>query len=214
MALKRESTREQITQIILERILDGTYRPGERLIELQIAGELNTSQAPVREAFRYLEALRVVETEPYKGTRVRSITEQELEDSSQVRAVLEELGAQLAAPRPLADKGQLKQLEQEADAFMKAAQCKDVPGYSRHDIEFHRLIIEASGNQLLSSIWESVVLESRFRLTLKKIGEEQLCEFGEAHLPVLEAIKKGDGQAAGKLLKELICKYHFLKASK
>jgi DNA-binding GntR family transcriptional regulator len=105
--LKRSSAREHITQILLDRILDGTYKPGERLIELQIASELSTSQAPVREAFRYLEAMRVVETETYKGTRVRSISARELEESSQVRAALEELGARLAAPH---FKGNVEQL--------------------------------------------------------------------------------------------------------
>lgn len=212
MALNRESTREQITQLILERILDGTYKPGERLIELHIAGEFNTSQAPVREALRYLEALRVVESEPYKGTRVRLISDKELEDSSQVRAVLEELGAQLAAEKLQGNAGSLARLEAEAQTFMQAAHAKDVPLYSQHDIEFHRLIMEASENQVLIAIWESVVLESRFRLTLKKIGAEQLCQFGAAHLPVLEAIKRGDGKAAGKLLKSLICKYHFMRS--
>ena len=62
MTFKRASTREQITQYLLERILDGTYKPGERLIELNIASELKTSQAPVRESLRYLEAMRVVVT--------------------------------------------------------------------------------------------------------------------------------------------------------
>lgn len=206
--LKRSSAREHITQILLDRIIDGTYKPGERLIELQIANELSTSQAPVREAFRYLEAMRVVETETYKGTRVRSISARELEESSQVRAALEELGAQLAAPH---FKGNVEQLENEAALFMKAADEKDVKNYSKHDIEFHRIIIAGSQNALLLSIWESVVLESRFRLTLKSIGEDQLCHFGQAHLPVIDALRNGDGKAAGKLLRNLICKFHFLK---
>jgi DNA-binding GntR family transcriptional regulator len=195
-------------QILLERILDGTYEPGHRLIELQIAKELNTSQAPVREAFRYLEAMKVVETETYKGTRVRSISAKELEESSQVRASLEELGGQLAAANIDA---QLSALQQEADQFMEAARNKDVASFSQHDIEFHRLIMAASQNALLLSIWESVVLESRFRMTLKTIGENQLTEFGQAHLPVLDALKNGNGKEAGKLLKNLICKYHFMK---
>ncbi len=195
-------------QHLLERILDGTYKPGERLIELQIASELSTSQAPVREAFRYLEALRVVETETYKGTRVRSISARELEESSQVRAALEELGAQLAAAH---FKDNVADLERESVLFMKAAEEKDVKSYSTHDIEFHRLIMTGSKNSLLLSIWESVVLESRFRLTLKKIGEDQLCEFGHAHLPVIDALRKGDGKGAGKILKNLICKFHFVK---
>lgn len=207
MAFKRTSAREHIKQLLLERILDGTYKPGERLIELHIANELQTSQAPVREAFRYLEALRVVETETYKGTRVREIGEKEMEESSQIRAVLEELAGQLAGPFL---KDNVGALEKEAESFMEAAKVKDFVAYSRHDIEFHRLIVLASNNDLLLTIWESVVLESRFRLTLNKIGEGQLSHFGEEHLPVIDALRKGDGKQAGKLLKNLICKFHFL----
>jgi len=207
MTFSRSSAREQIKQILLDRILSGHYKPGERLIELQIANEFKTSQSPVREAFRYLEALRVVETETYKGTRVRAITPKELEESSQVRAILEELAGQLAAPNL---KNNVKRLEQEAEQFLLAAKDKDESAYTLHDIEFHRIIMEASNNHLLLSIWESVVLESRFRLTVKSIGENKLCEFADAHLPVLEALRLGDGKAAGKLLKNLICKFHFM----
>ena len=205
---KRASAREHIVQLLLERILDGTYKPGERLIELQIANELKTSQSPVREAFRYLEALKVVETETYKGTRVRCISPREMEESSQVRASLEELGAQLAAVHM---KNNVEALEKQADLFMQAAAARDVKTYSKHDIEFHRIIIESSQNSLLLSIWESVVLESRFRLTLKSIGEDQLVEFGTAHLPVIASLRKGKGKESGELLKNLICKFHFLK---
>jgi DNA-binding GntR family transcriptional regulator len=205
---KRSSTREQIVQLLLDRILDGTYKPGDRLIELQIANELKTSQSPVREAFRYLEALRVVETETYKGTRVRSISPRELEESSQVRVALEELGAQLAAPHL---KDNVEKLEAEAAIFMKAAQEKDAKNYALHDIEFHRIIMQSAQNSLLLSIWESVVLESRFRITVKTVGEEKLCDFGNAHLPVIDALRKGDGKLAGKLLRDLIFKFHFLK---
>lgn len=193
----------------MDRILDGTYKPGDRLIELQIANELNTSQSPVREALRTLEAMRVVETETYKGTRVRSISQKELEESSMVRAALEDLGAQLAAPH---FKDNVATLEAESELFLKAASEKDVKNYSHHDIQFHRLIMVGSQNSLLISIWESVVLESRFRLTLKSIGEDQLCDFGNAHLPVIDALRKGDGADAGRLLKELIHKFHFLKS--
>lgn len=207
MAIKRAAARDQIKDLLLERILDGTYKPGDRLIELQIAEELNTSQAPVREAFRYLEAMKVLVTEPYKGTRVRSISDRELRESSQVRAALEQLAAELAAPR---FKGKVKELEQEAREFMAAAKKKDFATYSEHDMAFHRIIIDASGNEVLKTVWESVVLESRFRKTLTKIGEGMLVEFGNAHLPVIDRLKDGDGKGAGKTLKGLICKYHGL----
>ncbi len=205
MPIKRAAARDQIKDLLLERILNGTYKPGTRLIELQIADELNTSQAPFREALRYLEAMRVVETEPYKGTRVRLISDRELEETSQVRAALEQLGAQLAAAH---FKGDVAELEAEARKFMAAAKKKDFATYSAHDIEFHRMIIKASGNEVLLSMWESIVLESRFRKTLSKIGEANLVHFGTEHLPVIDRLKEGDGKGAGRLLKNLICKFH------
>lgn len=129
------------------------------------------------------------------------------EDSSQVRAVMEELAGQLAA---LHLKGDTTALEREAELFMDAARRKDVAAYSKHDIAFHRLILEASGNEILLQVWDAVVLEGRFRRTLSKIGEEQLVEFGTAHLGVIDSLKCGDGAGAGIFLKNLICKYHGL----
>lgn len=140
---------------------------------------------------------------------MRSISPRELEESSQVRVALEELGAQLAAPH---FKDNVAELEAEAALFMKAAEEKDAKSYALHDIEFHRIIMTGSKNSLLLSIWESVVLESRFRLTVKRVGEDQLCDFGHAHLPVIDALRQGDGQAAAKLLKDLIHKFHFLQS--
>lgn len=189
----------------MERILDGTYAAGDRLVELQIASELETSQGPVREALRDLEGLGVVESAPYKGTRVRALTDREVDEASQIRSVLEELAAQLAAPKL---KDNVEELEKEANAFLKAAKAKDIKKYSEHDIAFHKLILEASGNQMLNSIWTSVVLEARFRVTVVRIGEDELENFAKAHLPILEALREGDGKAAGRLVKKLICTFH------
>ena len=60
MSLTRTVLREQIRELLLERILKGELQPGDRLVELQIAQELGTSQAPVREAFRELQSLGFV----------------------------------------------------------------------------------------------------------------------------------------------------------
>src|SRR4051812_25814321 len=97
MSVRRDCMREQIRRELLKRILNGTYKPGDRLIELQVAREFNTSQAPVREALRELEALRLVETQTYRGTRVREISRKEWQESAWVRALLEEAAAQQAA---------------------------------------------------------------------------------------------------------------------
>src|ERR1700761_6732584 len=97
-ALHHESMAERVKHELLRKIMNGELPPGARLVELQIARELNTSQGPVREALCELEAMDLVTTEPYKGSRVREVTPQEIRDAYVVRASLEELAGRLAAP--------------------------------------------------------------------------------------------------------------------
>lgn len=193
----------------MERILSGAYAPGERLVELQIAQELGTSQGPVREALRDLQGLGLVESESYRGTRVREITEREIEESYQVRSVLEQLAAELAAPKL---QGQIAALEMEVAAFSQAAKERDIKRYSDHDMNFHKIIVEAAGNELLSTMWKSVVLESRFRFTLMhRIGEDELENLAAAHVPIMEALHAGDATKAGMLARDIICTFHSRK---
>src|SRR3954447_6314261 len=99
MAVTRSVLRDQVKDVIVERILDGTYAAGERIVEMRVAEELGVSQAPVREALRELELLRLVVSEPCRGARVREITTDELAEISPGRAALEEVAARAAAPR-------------------------------------------------------------------------------------------------------------------
>ena len=108
MSGTRDCMSDKVRKAIIDRICDGTYAPGERLIELQIAKEFETSQAPIREALCKLEAMRIVETEPYKGTRVREISLRELAECLRIRAVLENLAADLVEDRLLSRLPELK----------------------------------------------------------------------------------------------------------
>ena len=91
------SLREQIREHIVEGIVSGRWKPGERIVERRIATELAVSQTPVREALRELESLRLIESAPNKGVRVRNLTAADLEESYPVRAGLEAIAAELAA---------------------------------------------------------------------------------------------------------------------
>ncbi len=79
--LNRIPVAEQIKQELVRRISDGQLPPGSRLTELSIAKEFRTSQGPVREAFRQLEVMDIVETQPYKGTYVRAVSIQDMKDA-------------------------------------------------------------------------------------------------------------------------------------
>ena len=97
--LPRSVLADQVKERLLEGILAAATRPDARIVETQVARELGTSQAPVREALRGLEALGVVEITPFRGARVRRPTRRELLEAYGVRSALEALGARLAVPR-------------------------------------------------------------------------------------------------------------------
>jgi len=198
VSLTRTVLREQIRELLLERILGGELEAGDRIVELQIAQELGTSQAPVREALRELQSLGFVEHEPYRGTRVRRITEEELAEIYPVRAALEELAAQEAASRL---DGKVEELEREFEAMREAAAQDDLQDLAAHDATFHRLIVEAAGNKVLLDTWRTLRVEARVVVTALKTDID-LHELAELHRPLLEALKEGAPKKAGDALRQ------------
>jgi DNA-binding GntR family transcriptional regulator len=195
--------REQVKELILERILNGTYKPRERLVETRIAVELGTSQAPVREALRDLEILRFVESEPFRGSRVREISQEELIEIYPVRAAIEEVAAREAATRL---DGDVDALEAELDAMHRAADENDLHAQVEHDVTFHRLIVEASGNAILLETWLSLGIRPRTIVTALRTGLDGH-EIAERHRPVLEALRARDPEAAGTALRRHVEQY-------
>jgi DNA-binding GntR family transcriptional regulator len=202
-ALQRDSMAERVKQDLVQRIMSGELPPGTRLVELQIARELNTSQGPVREALCELEGLELIVTEPYKGSRVREVTPDDIREAYMVRATLEHLAAQLAAPF---FKDSVAALKKSATAILAAARKKDIPAYARHDIDFHRLIVEGASNRILLRTWNSLAFEVRLPLWLSR-GNIDLITVQEAHWNIIDALEAGDGKRAGKLLRNHI--YNF-----
>src|SRR5665213_2669898 len=96
-SITRVMLHDIIRERIVERILDNTYPPGMRLVESAIAREFGTSQGPIREALRDLEGMRLIESEPHRGARVRRISIAELSQVYPVRAALEEVAGREAA---------------------------------------------------------------------------------------------------------------------
>ena len=200
----RETLRDGVRRVLLERILDGTYPPGHRLVELKLARELGTSQGPIREALRELETVKLVETESYRGTRVREVSEGEIGDTYLVRAALEDQAGQLAGARL---EGDVAELERQLHSLRAAVRDSDAEAVAREDLQFHRLIVAAAGNAVLLHTWESLAFalgfEVRLRLLLSKGAWKGYGpELAESHQPIVDALARPDGAAAGKLLRE------------
>jgi DNA-binding GntR family transcriptional regulator len=195
--IARASLADRVHQLLMDRIINGTYPPGTRLVEMQLARELDISQAPVREALCTLEAARFVETEPYRGTRVRRIGERECREAYQVRAVLEELAVQLGAASLQA---RLEELRAEANAAMAAAGQGDVVGYLRHNVRFHQMIVDAADNAVLRQTWESLGFTVGARIRASRTSGDMIAVAGE-HLQIVDALALDDSKEAGRLLR-------------
>jgi DNA-binding GntR family transcriptional regulator len=190
-----------VRELLLERILAGRYGLGDRLVEYRIARELGVSQAPVREALRDLEAMRVVDIRAHLGARVRDLPVAELAEAAPVRAALEETAAGLAAGRLAHRPGDLDRLREHLDAMRAAAADGDPRGLARHSVAFHRQIVVSAGNPVLLDVWNALGIELHTALGVRD-APRSLSESADSHQPILDALSSGDAEAAARLSRE------------
>ncbi|MDP3896288.1 MAG: GntR family transcriptional regulator [Mesorhizobium sp.] len=190
--------RQRLKEALLRRILGGHYDPGERLVELRIAEEFGTSQGPVREALRELEATGLVTNLPRRGTYVAEVMGEGLREIYTVRGALEEQATRIATKRGACD---LDQLQREVDLMRAAAEKGDTQGVVDHSVAFHRAIMAAAKNRLLLNIWQSLQIETRTTITLLTDGLD-LVEIADSHQPIVDAIASGDAETAARVARE------------
>jgi DNA-binding GntR family transcriptional regulator len=196
-AISRSVLSAQVKERLLEAILDGRYPPGARIVETRVARELGTSQAPVREALRDLEALGVVETTAFRGARVRRPSAAELLEAFEIRAELESLGARLAVSR-LTD-ADLDELAGYVDQMQAAAVAGDTRAEATADASFHGRIVELAGNATLGRVWRTLEPFSRTYITIVAPGADRR-RIADEHLPVLDALRRRDPELVGPVL--------------
>jgi DNA-binding GntR family transcriptional regulator len=195
----RSSLREQIKDVILQRIVEGSLEPGSRIVETRIAQELGVSQGPVREALRDLEQLGCVVHEPNRGCSVRDFSLEELLEAFPVRAALEALAARLAAER--ITKAELAELEQLLERMTKAARRGDAHDQSQANASFHATIVRAARNRTLERQWQMLEPYSRTYLTVSRPGID-LVFLSDRHVPILNALRRRDSAAAAEAMQE------------
>lgn len=200
-AIVRTVLRDEIKKRVVERILNGTYPPGSRIVESQLAREFGTSQAPVREALRDLEGMHLIDSEPHKGARVRELNPVRLTQVYPVRAALEELAGREAAKHMTDDV--LAALDEELAAMRKAGEDHDVQAQMRHDSRFHEIIVETAGNSVLLDMWHSLRVESETFISVIK-SDWDLPMIAEMHVSLLHAMKLRDPDFAASQMRNHI----------
>ena len=139
--------RDVVFNTLRQAILRGELKPGERLMEIQLANKLGVSRTPSREAIRKLELEGLVLMIPRKGAEVAEITEKSLRDVLEVRRALEELSVQLACEK--ITKEEIRELERVAKEFQQVVKSSDITEIAEVDVRFHDIIYTATDNQKL-----------------------------------------------------------------
>ena len=199
----RKVFREEIRNAIREAIFSGELNPGDRIIETYWAKELGVSQGPVREAIRDLEAIGLVETVPFKGSRVRSLSEKDIRDNYSVRICLASKSIRDVITM-LTDE-QMERLAVSLQDILKemdgCAKRGDLRAFTECDTAFHRTIIDATGNQVLLKLWEQCNM--RNWLTVPALtNAESLLQLQCGHQHICQAICAKDVKEATSTLED------------
>jgi DNA-binding GntR family transcriptional regulator len=139
--------REQTVMAIRDQIMEGTLRPGQRLVERVLCAQLDVSRNTLREAYRQLEAEGFVEMRPHKGPTVRRITEKEARSLYELRQALEGLAIRLFTQR--ASDEQLSELERAFDELKAAHDSGDVAAMLHRKHDFYDVLYRGADNDVL-----------------------------------------------------------------
>jgi len=191
---------EQIASSLREAIARGTIAPATRLLEAQLAREMRTSRAPVREALSQLEREGWVVKEPNRGARVVELTAEMIQEVAGLRGVLEGFAASLAVDRLTPrDCAALEAILAEMD---RAARQREFPRLMELDFQFHACICRASGHRLLYEAWNGMAGKIRLYQSATSLMYRDLKRIVRGHAAILAMLKSRDKAGACRAMGE------------
>lgn len=149
--IEDRTLRAQVRRQIRDKVLDGHFRPGEKLVETALSSQLHVSRAPLREALRELVDRGILVSEPYKGLRVRPVSERDLNELFSMRTALERFAFTLAWPRR--DPKALAELDKRHDNLISVRATGEQAQAIEREIAFHSWVYETADHRLLMGHW-------------------------------------------------------------
>lgn len=194
------SVRKKVHAAIRNHILDGTFPPGERLIESGIAEQIGTSRTPVREALHLLEKEGLLESIPRAGYRVKPLRWEEVEEICEIRVVNETLAARWAMKR-ITPK-ELLALENNLAIAEHEVTHGNPKAFVHRDAEFHEILVRASGSERLYELCELLRKHMlRYRVESLFLPETGLRAIG-GHRRILDCIRAADEKGLVKAVRD------------
>jgi GntR family transcriptional regulator, rspAB operon transcriptional repressor len=204
MSLELPSRPDSLSEVVYETIRDAivnrTIPPGARVTESGLATELNVSKTPVREALLKLREIGLIEPHGARGGRIVLPSPIAVRNAYEVRLALESFAAQTAAVRR--DERSREEIETAARTCLARAQAGDLEGFKALDGEFHRAVVDATGNpRLASMVADTTALVTALRRRdVPRAQASVAC--AQAHIRISDAIALGDGATASAEMAE------------
>ncbi len=193
------SIRKKVYAAIREHILDGSFPPGERLVESRIAEQIKTSRTPVREALHLLESEGLLEAIPRAGYRVKPLHWEEVEEICEIRVVNETLAARWAMKR-ITPK-ELLALENNLKVAEHEVRSGNPKAFVHRDAEFHEILAHASRSERLLELCQLLRKHMlRYRIESLYLPETALRAI-QGHRRILEALKASDESGLGEAMR-------------
>lgn len=189
---------ETIIETISQRILSGEYPGGYKLSENSISQEFECSRTPVREAFKALEQNSLVQIIAHSGTYVKTFTDEENREITEIRAYLESLAFRLAAENQ-ADTNRLQTHLVEMEESL-SSDNPDFTRYGKAHYAFHQEIVRLSHNALLISMYDNLHLNSATALIYKTMNSEEIRTTIEEHALIYTYLRYHDAERGSEFM--------------
>lgn len=192
--------RDVVFNTLRQAILRGELKPGERLMEIQLANKLGVSRTPIREAIRKLELEGLVLMIPRKGAEVAEITEKSLRDVLEVRSALEELAVQIACEN--ITEQEITELQEAAKEFKEILKTDDVTKIAGADVNFHDVIYLATDNQKLIQLLNNL-REQMYRYRVEYLKRSEVYpQLVKEHQEIIDAISQHQKKEASQIVRQ------------
>jgi len=201
-SLKKENLSNQVFEQVKEIIVKGEIPAGKRMIESEIAASMGISRTPVREAVHKLEAEGLLKPLPRGGYVVRGLTLPDIEETFEIRSILESFAAYLAANRHSSK--EILPLEKKMEEFQRYLDRNDLKELTRINTEFHELLYALSRSQRLIKMIHDLRDEICFlrKMILNSVDMARLSN--KDHREIVKAIKKREDKKVERLVRDHI----------
>lgn len=193
--INKYSTKNEILYNELkERILDGSFHSGERMVVANIAKEFQVSPMPVREAFQRLQQDGLIEIVPHVGAHVKAIDLKTFQEIIYIRNELEPIAARLAALNM--PESQIDLLLSLTEEMEKCVQAGDPRYYTQLNLRFHGCIYANCGNATLYELIQSLRAKTERSKSIFMRDHERMAISTKDHKEIAECLRKRDPEAA------------------